>query len=256
MPSHRTTGLSPEQFIEVRDRARAAVGDWQAPTGRPRALRLTTAVKATVMYLKNNLTQEVIADLLGVSQPTISRAIAEFEVVIADVLDEFVPDLAELTRGRVAVVDGTLCPCWSWADAPELRSGKHHTTGHAHQLAVDLTGELLHVSDPMPGRTHDAKAVRDTGTLDLLDPDNTIADKGYLGTGVLTPYRTPPGGQLLPWQKEFNKTINQLRYVVERAIANYKTWRIMHTDYRRPEHTYPAAFRAVRALHFFKLSFE
>ncbi len=68
-------------------------------------------------------------------------------------LDEFVPDLAEQTRGRVGVVDGSLCPCWSWADAPELYSGKHQSTG-------------THVSDPLPGRTHDAKAVHDTGLLD------------------------------------------------------------------------------------------
>lgn len=256
MPSHRTTGLSPEQFIEVCDRVRGAAGGWQAATGRPRALRLTKAVKATVMYLKNNLTQEVVAELLDVSQPTISRVIAELEVVIADVLDEFVPDLAEEIRGRVGVADGTLCPCWSWAGKPELRSGKHKTTGHGHQLVVDLAGELLHISDPVPGRTHDAKAVRDTGTLDLLDPGNTIGDKGYIGTGLLTPWRKPPGGQLLAWQKEFNRAINQLRHVVERAIANYKTWRCMHTDYRRPEHTYLKAFRAVRALHFFKLIFE
>lgn len=256
MASHRTTGLSPEQFSEVRDRVRDAVGDWQPATGRPRALRLTTAVKATVMYLKNNLTQEVLAELLDVSQPTISRVIAELEVVIADVLDEFVPDPVEALGGRVGVVDGSLCPCWSWADAPELYSGKHHTTGHAHQFVADLAGDLVHISDPLPGATHDAKAVRDTGTLGLLDPANTIGDKGYLGTGVLTPYRKPPGGRLLAWQKEFNRTINQLRYVIERAIANFKTWRIMHTDYRRPKHTYPNAFRAVRALHFFKLSFE
>lgn len=36
------------------------------------------------------------------------------------------------------------------------------------------------------------------------------------------------------WQKEFNTTINRIRYVPERAIANLKTWRILYTDYRRP----------------------
>jgi hypothetical protein len=51
---------------------------------------------------------------------------------------------------------------------------------------------------------------------------------------MLTPFRKPEGGELLDWQKEFNKQINMIRYVIEQVIANFKTWRIMHTDYRRP----------------------
>jgi hypothetical protein len=47
----------------------------------------------------------------------------------------------------------------------------------------------------------------------------------------------------------------QIRYVIERAIVNFKTWRCMYTDYRRPRRTYAKDFRAVRALHFFKLCF-
>ncbi len=256
MPSHRTTGLSPEQFTELCRRVCDHLGAWVAPTGRPRALALGAAVKATVMYLKNNLTQEVIGELVGVSQSTVSRVITEIEPVIAQVLANHVPDLPEALTGRVAVLDGTLTPCWSWADAPELYSGKHHTTGHNHQVVVTLDGRLLHLGDPLPGRTHDTRAVRETGLLDVLDPPNTIADKGYVGTGLLTPVRKPPGQELPPGQKDFNTQINALRAVVERAISHLKTWRALHTDYRRPRASYPTAFAAIRALHFFKLSYE
>lgn len=41
-------------------------------------------------------------------------------------------------------------------------------------------------------------------------------------------------GSLLDWQKQFNRQINKIRCVIEQVIANLKTWRIMHTDYRRP----------------------
>ena len=41
------------------------------------------------------------------------------------------------------------------------------------------------------------------------------------------------------WQKEFNKQIHKIRYVIEQVIANFKTRRIMHTDYRRPLATFP-----------------
>src|SRR2546430_15029866 len=69
---------------------------------------------------------------------------------------------------------------------------------------------------------------------------------------MLTAFRKPEGGELPDWQKEFNKQINQIRYVIEQVIANFKTWRIMHTDYRRPIETFPTTISAVIGLHFFK----
>jgi hypothetical protein len=167
-----------------------------------------------------------------------------------------VPDPEDVPKGVVVLVDGTLAPCWSWADAPELRSGKHKTTGHSHQVGASLTGRLLFVTDPLPGKTHDARAFRESTLDKLIDTTNGIGDKGYLGSGLLTPFRKPAGSELLPWQKEFNKTVNTLRAPVERAIANFKTWRILHTDYRRPRRTYETAFRAVRGLTFFRASYE
>src|SRR5437879_3915836 len=88
-------------------------------------------------------------------------------------------------------------------------------------------------SEPLPGKTHDAKAFDDLGLTDTLRADNSIGDKGFIGTGPTTPFRKPPGGELLDWQKEFNTAINKIRHVIERAIANFKTWRCMFTDYRR-----------------------
>jgi len=252
LPGQATTGLTSEQFEELVARVAERV-EWDCGRGRPKGLTLRQAVKAVVMYFRTNITEELIAELLFVDQSTISRVISDLEGVIAEALDEFVPNLAEETNGRVGVVDGSLCPCWSWADAPELYSGKHKTTGHAHQLVAGLSGDLMHISDPLPGKVHDAKGIRDAGLTDIFTSDNAIGDRGYIGTGITTPYRKPAGGELLDWQKEFNTAINKIRYVIERAIANFKTWRCMHTDYRRPRHTYDTAFRAVRALHFFKL---
>jgi hypothetical protein len=257
LPGQATTGLTGEQFDELVARIEKRV-IWGSTIGRPRQLSLRQAVKATLMYFRTNVTEEVIGELLFVDQSTISRAISDLESVIADVLAEFVPGLTELAEelaGRVGVVDGSLCPCWSWVDAPELYSGKHKTTGHSHLFVCDTDGELRHVSDPLPGKTHDAKALDDTGLSDLLGPGNSIGDKGFIGKGPTTPFRKPAEGELLDWQKEFNTAINKIRYVIERAIANFKTWRCMFTDYRRPLHTYPTAFRAIRALHFFKLRF-
>jgi hypothetical protein len=84
--------------------------------------------------------------------------------------------------------------------------------------------------------------MRQTGPNELLGDDNTIGDKGYIGAGITTPYRKPAGGELLDWQKEFNTSIDKIRYVIERTIAHFKTWQCMHTDYLRPERIYATAF--------------
>jgi hypothetical protein len=123
LPGQATTGLSPAQFDELVTRVEERV-IWDGGIGRPRQLTLRQAVKATIMYFKTNVTEELIGELLFVDQATISRAISDLEEVIAEVLEEFVPDVAEEMNGRVVVVDGSLCPCWSWANAPELYSGR------------------------------------------------------------------------------------------------------------------------------------
>jgi hypothetical protein len=51
------------------------------------------------------------------------------------------------------------------------------TTGHAHQFVAGLSGDLMHISDPLPGCTHDAKGIHETGVADILGPDNGIGDK-------------------------------------------------------------------------------
>ena len=71
---------------------------------------------------------------------------------------------------------------------------------------------------------------------------------------MLTPIKKPVHRDLVDWEKEFNKQINKIRYVIEQVIANFKTWRIMHTDYRRPLDTFTQTISTVIALHFYKLA--
>ncbi|MGF1663181.1 MAG: transposase family protein [Kineosporiaceae bacterium] len=231
------------------------IGAWQPTSGRRRALSLNKAVKATVLYFKNNLTQEVIAELLDVAQSTISRCIAALEPVIAAVLQDFVPSDAEVSAmagARVTVVDGSLCPCWSWADAPELYSGKHHDRPYP-----PVRG---HIGRRPPPRLRPAarSIPRRQGLHRHRDhrPDRPVQHdrrQGIPRDGSCHSLPKATGGQLLEWQKALNTDINRRRHVAERVIANFKTWRTMHTDYRRPRHTYLTAFRAVRALHFYQL---
>ena len=51
---------------------------------------------------------------------------------------------------------------------------------------------------------------------------------------MITPHKKPPNGELSETAKEENKSVNGIRQVVEQTIAHIKSWRILHTAYRRP----------------------
>lgn len=247
---YHTTGLSRDK-IEDLCAIIWATGMRPGKDGWPPILGLFKAVVVTLTYLRRNRVQAEIAEATGVSQPTVSRAIAALTPVIASALRDFVPVADELDPRDQYIVDGTLLPCWSWSGHRELYSGKHRTTGMNVQVACDLYGRLAWISDPVDGCRHDSAALKLSGVVDTLEPGNWMGDKGYIGADMITPIRKPPYRELLDWEKEFNTAVNRIRYMVERTIANFKTWRIVHTDYRRPLSTFKETISAVVNLHFF-----
>ncbi|WP_228069513.1 transposase family protein [Actinomyces bowdenii] len=144
---------------------------------------------------------------------------------------------------------GPLCRGWSWKDQPGLFSGKHKRTGLNLQVLVGPTGRLLWACAPLPGATHDAKAITTSGVLEGLDLSCCIGDKGYTGTGITVPYKKPPKGELTKAQKQANNSLNNIRYVVERTIAHIKSWKILAHDYRRPLETFKETITATLALY-------
>lgn len=210
------------------------------------------------MYLRQNATQEVLGDLRDMSQSTVSRIVATLVPSVKVVLGEFVPNVSEaieLVNGRVVLVDGAITPCWSYGEHPELWSRKHGTTGFNTQLVSLLDGEAVYISDPLDGKTHDAAAYDETPVAEIVrNSGGGIADKGYQGRDMITPRKTPPGGELSEGDKENNSAISALRAPIERLVAHFKSWRIFHTDYRRPYETYRDAFNAARGLFFFSIT--
>jgi hypothetical protein len=158
---------------------------WNRRTGRPKSLGLYKAVEAACMYLRQNAVQEFIGDVQDTSQPTISRYLAVLVPLVKSVLEEFVPsaaDAIEVVKGRVVLVDGTLTPCWSYEEHRELWNKKRQTTGFNAQLISLLDGTAAWISGPLPGKTHDAKAFKETGAADILkEAGGGFGDKGYHG---------------------------------------------------------------------------
>ncbi|MGH3503817.1 MAG: transposase family protein [Nocardioidaceae bacterium] len=73
----------------------------------------------------------------------------------------------------------------------------------------------------------------------------------YQGRDMATPRKAPRGGALSTSDKESNAAISALRAPIEQVVGHFKSWRILHTDYRRPYETYRDAYDAARGLFFF-----
>lgn len=248
---YHTTGFTKDDIVEVCALVRAATADTPGNVWPP-ILGLYKSVVVTLTYLRRNRVQAEIGESFGVSQSTISRAVAGLSPVLGQVLAEYVPVAEDLDARTQYIVDGTLLPCWSWRERPDLYSGKHKTTGVNVQVACDLYGRLAWISDPLSGRRHDVAALEASAVLDTLEAANWMGDKGYIGKDMITPIRKPAHRNLLDWEKEFNTDVNRIRYLIERTIANVKTWRILFTDYRRPFATFTDTISTVIALEFYR----
>ncbi len=66
MRYHRTFGLNAEQLDELEVRIEDILsGPWDKGIGRPKSLSLREAIMVTLLYKRQNMVEEVIADLLA-----------------------------------------------------------------------------------------------------------------------------------------------------------------------------------------------
>jgi hypothetical protein len=250
-----TTGLDDEQLTalvaRVHQELRAAP---QGPSPqRMWALGLYKSVVLVLFLLRQNPVQEAAAELFGVSQATVSRRWTSLLPVVEKVLARHVPDPAEASAGRIVLVDGTLVTTWDWrSEGTTMFSGKHRDTGFNLQVAATLAGELLAVSAPVPGSRHDMHAWRQSHFPEAFAEREGMGDLGYVGSGLLTPRRKPPGQERSTGDKVANRSINTLRAAVERAIAHLKDWKIFATRYRGPLTRFALVAKTVTALAFYK----
>jgi DDE superfamily endonuclease/Helix-turn-helix of DDE superfamily endonuclease len=255
------SGLDEVQLSELECRAAELLEEpWDKAEGRPRELTLQEALVVTCGYLRQNIIEDVWADIFGVAQSTISRYITFLTPFVEKATEEDRPtaeDAAEATRGAIALVDGTLWPCWSWEGESELWSGKHKTTGHGSLIVTNLQGRITFVSEPIAGNRHDMAKLEGSDVEKILKKAGGVfGDKGFIGTGfITTPIRKPQYRKLLQWEHKWNNQVSSYRAPVERAVATLKAWRALFTDYRRPLKTFKSSFRAAIGLYFFKEGF-
>mgnify|MGYP002714964396 CR=1 FL=1 len=107
-----TTGLADDEFDELLAWLRE-----EGVEGYPPSMGLRNALKAVLIYMRHNIPQAVIGEQLGVSQPTISRAIKAMTDAIVQALKDLLLTAEEVPEGCDYVVDAPSSPAGTGATA-------------------------------------------------------------------------------------------------------------------------------------------
>jgi hypothetical protein len=258
--SQRMTGLAQEQVTDLVVAVAVLVGVWQRPVGRRRVMGLYRAVVLTLFLLRHNNSQDVAGELFGCSQASVSRLFTVLYPLLGAVNAELVARVKAEASDEPLLVDGFIAPTGERPQAKaNMFSDKHHECGFNVQVVANTAGRLVDVGDPVPGARHDAYAFTASGIASrwaghmAQDGPGLLGDKGYQGTGPLTPYKKPPGQPLRDVLKDCNHAHSGLRSAVERAIAHLTRWRILDTGWRGRLSEFPDLLRTVTALEIYRV---
>ncbi len=127
-----------------------------------------------------------------------------------------------------------------YATQKRFYSGKRKAHTIKTQITVSERGRIRHVSDSVPGSTHDLTLLRESGLKDDLPEGLTVtADTGYRGAqndfpdhSVALPYRPKSKQTLTPEEKLHNQLISRLRIVVENTLCELKHFQALVARFR------------------------
>lgn len=167
-------------------------------------------------------------------------------------LTQFMHDFPDV----VAIVDATEQPTQRPKDEATQKmyySGKKKRHTLKTQIVVAPDGELMAVSQTVPGSRHDKKVYDESGVGDKLNDDEAMmGDSGFQGIQhqhrAVLPHKKPKGGELTQEQKDHNRRMSQIRVVVEHTIAQIKIFRVTAAIYRHAREDHNAIFQIVAAL--------
>ncbi|MFI1972566.1 transposase family protein [Streptomyces cinnamoneus] len=258
-----------------RHAARGGARKRAAGAGARHQLVFVDRLVATLIHLRHDLPHAVLALLFGVDRSTVTRAIGEIRILLAE-RGCAVPDRPGLRLRTLADVFA-----YAHAEDIELRldateiqvrrppagrggwcafvSGKKKQNTMKATVIADWRGRTLWTDSLRPGRMHDATAARTEGIAVCFQhfPDvEVLLDDGYLGLSrdhrelAITPPRRPrPGalpGRVEQWERD-RQGHSSDRITLEHALADHKRWKqLMRWTHRRDR--LPDTYRAIAGL--------
>lgn len=245
-----TLAVSTAHLNRVADLLRAHRNRIGSPWRRLSCGRQALLVLA---HLRNGDTYAQLAEGFAVGVATVFRYVREAVDLLAASAPTLTAGLWRLAHNghHLGILDGTVVRIDRLGGRLDrlYYSGKHHHHGVNLQGLVDpRRGDLVWISDGLPGSVHDLTAARahQIITTAATAEVELLCDKGYQGGGgtVTTPHK---GRQLTKDQKAHNRMVNSLRGPGERGFAVLKSWRIFTKVRCCPRRVGPMA-KAVLAL--------
>ena len=270
----RLTGLTPTAFRRLlgevstaedhaRSRRAARPGRRRkAGAGRKSALPLADRLVMLLIYYRTYVPHTFLGFLFGIDDSNVSRSNRRLEPLLAGVFR--IPERkVALTPEEIKELffDSTERP----TQRP-VRGQKRYYSGkkRRHTLKTQVVVvrvrkrpgrgrvrrrvRIAAVSPTFPGSVHDKRMFDRTRVV--IPPGATgYGDTAYLGTGLKTPRRKPPKGELTPRQKAGNRRVGRKRVAVEHGIGKLKVWRIAAERWRNPRRRHALMMKNVAGLH-------
>lgn len=216
--------------------------------GRKRRLSPSQEVFLSLLYLRHNVSHEVVGSLFGVSADTSENTFHEVIQVLQQVCPSRRWDAEKRWQKRqptwqptdqdCLLIDSFETPIQRPSqDARQRRmySGKKQRHTLKSQVVADAKGEILELDTGHRGPKADIRIYEESGVEDRYPDADKIADKAYQSSDhqkLHTPHKKPKGGALTQDQREENRRLSQARIHVEHGIRRIKAWRILREDYR------------------------
>lgn len=252
---HRRT----KRLAEREDRKRPP----RARDGKPRTVLPVHQALMTLLYLRHNVSHEVVGSFFGFSADTSENAFHEVVPLLRDLFPKekwaaekrwrksepsWTPDAVERT-----IIDSFETPI----PRPSLNerqkrvySGKKKCHTLKTQVVSDQNSEILDFTAGHRGPAADVKIYNQFPPAPPVAEKPRLGDKAYVGArpAVQTPHKKPKGGELTAEQKEENKKLSSQRVRVEHSIRRIKAFRIMRDEYRHAMGLFPMVAAAVVGL--------
>jgi hypothetical protein len=227
----------------------------------------------TVIWLRLYPIHEVLAYLFGVSDSTVSRAIARV-LPLLEASGQDTMRLPDPGRKRRRSLDALLADTPHLAvviDTFEQRVQRHpdHQIADDHysgkkkqhtlksQVAVDEeTGQIVDIATSALGPTADIKVLEESALLERLPPGvGALGDLAYVGIAKLhpqglgaAPRKKPRGQARSPDDIAYNRAFAKRRIVVEHSIGRMRRYQALTQMDRNHRQGHTARTRAVAGL--------
>lgn len=235
---------------ELRPNRQRAIGG-----GRKRSLKPFQEILITLVYLRHNVSHEVVGELFGVSADVSENTFHEVIPILREVCPSKKWDAEKKWNKKEPSwepenIDKTIVDTFETpVRRPSLNerqkrlySGKKRRHTLKTQVATDKDGEILEVEAGYRGPKGDIKIYEESGISGKYPEAEGMGDLAYKSDKhpeISTPHKKPKGGKLTPEQKEENRQFSQKRVRVEHSIRRLKGWRILREDYRLATGLFP-----------------